>query len=747
MSLHLAGNWPLFVGAVVLALAVGAVVLAYRRLGAATDRRGRRVFLTLRIAAAVLLVLLLLDPVLSRDRLQTESNTVVVLLDRSRSMSVPDSYRGRPRHQVAGAFLTDPDTGLRALLEDDLRVVTLAFDTRTREATPDEEAGRSAPAGRLTDLAGAMAAAADAVPRAETAAVVLLTDGAENAGGDAREEARRLGVPVFAVGFGSRAGTETARRDLIVAEVTAPETAFVGNTVVAEAAVRSTGYDLAEAGNRRVRVVLTEDDREVASEWIELTEEGVPVRVPLRFVPEGTGRKTYRVSVAVRGDESIPENNTRTFSVDVQAHRATVLYFDASLRWEAKFLRDFLARDPAVELTSVLHSGQGRLVVNGSTHGADLSHGLPATKEDLGKFDVVILGDVEAAAVGPGALEALRARVEEGGGLLTLGGYHAYGPGGYAGSPLAAALPVVIGKSDGQRETELSLTLTPEGRVHPVLSGLTSFFAAEEPPGLRGLTEVGRAKPGAQVLLESRDAHEPVLAVERYGEGRVAAFTGDTSWLWYRSPVHGGPDGVYGRFWGQVMRWLLEKEPEVTKAGEPVVLFTDRPVYRIGEVVRLRARVANKDGEPIPDASVSGHVRGPAGADAVALAPLPRVPGHYETRIRALDPGDFAADATAKRADATLGTATAKWTVEDQSVEMDAVDLDEERLTAIAAASGGRWYHAPPSAEEVARDLRASLAGLVRREETPLVSAPLFFLLFVGLLTAEWWLRRRRNLL
>jgi len=751
MTLRFSDPWPVALGVLAGAILIVLVVLTYRSLREATDRRSRLTFLALRISAVVLLFLLVLEPVLSRDRLKTEDLDVVVLLDRSRSMSIPDSYRGMPRFRVATEFLDRAETGLVRLLEDDFTIRTLAFDTEVRAAGAKDLDGATPPWGRMTDIAAAIRAAGiraaeDRGSEAGLAAVVLLSDGADNGGGDPVAAAEALGAPLYAVGFGSRSGETAGRRDLAILSVDAPETAFAENTVLAEASVRSTGYSLDDPGNRKVRVVLEKGGEEVASASAEFTEEGAPVRVPLRFVPGGKGAHTFKVRIAVRGDEAIAENNTRTFTVEVADRRASVLFFDAVMRWEAKFLRDFLARDPAVDLTSVQHSGQGRLLVKGDTHGADLSRGLPLSADGFAKFDVVVLGDVKAAALTTAQLDLLRKRVEEGGGLLTLGGYRAYGAGGYTGTPLEEALPVFLGGDLGQREEDLRVRITPEGRIHPSLSGLGSWFAGSDAPTLRGLSLVKREKPGAQVLLEG-DGGEIVLAAHRYGEGRAAAFTGDTSWVWFRDPDLGGKDGLHPRFWGQIVRWLLEKEPEMESVGEALVVFTDRASYRIGETVRIRARVRDPEGRPVADATLTAAMVAEGNSRPLELMPVKRVPGHYEARVRASAPGSYFVTAKARRSGAELGRAEATFIIEDASVEMDRVDLDNALLSAVARASGGRYYHAPPTAEAVARDIRGALVGMTEREELSLSNTPLFFLLFTALLTIEWYLRRRRNLL
>jgi uncharacterized membrane protein len=749
MSFTFAAPWSVPVGLIVAAAVIGIVLLASRSLRTLVDRRTRIALVVLRTAAAVLLLLLLLDPVLSRERLRSESLRVAVLIDRSQSMSILDSRNDLARFRAAADFLTRGRGGLIPRLEEEgFAVDAFAFDTALRTATAFDLEGRSLPTGNLTDIAGALESAGGSLVPRETVSVVLLSDGVDNGGGDAVETAKALKIPVYTVAFGSSDRTREGPVDLAITAVDAPETAFANNTVVAEVGVRSTGYDLSDEAYRKVRLVLTEGETELAGEWVEFKESGIPVRVPFRFVPEGAGPHTYELRIAVRGDEAYPENNRRVFSLKVLERRASVLFYDATMRWEAKFLRDFLARDPATDVTSVLHSGQGRLLVYGDAHGADLSHGLPATREGFAKFDVIVLGDVEAAALEAGSLALLREHVENGGGLLTLGGYNAYGSGGYAGTPLAEVIPFEIREGDGQHESEVDLDLTPEGRVHPVLSGLTGYFTARPRPFLKGLSLVRGTKPGAEALLTALGGDGTrvgtALAAQRYGEGPVVSFAGDTSWVWYRSPEFGGEDGLYRRFWGQILRWLLEREPEVEQAGEPLLLDVARPSYRIGETVRLRARARDEEGKPLAEAAVSASLAGPDGVRPLELLPVPGEPGAFGAELRAKVPGIYTA--TARLTGGAEGAAEAEFTIEDSSVEMDAVGVNLQLLASIAQASGGR-YHELTNAKGIVDDIRGSLLGLMERQELSFSNTPLFFLLFVSLLTAEWLLRRRRNML
>jgi hypothetical protein len=208
MSVDLHTAWPPMLGFVVAVALLGGIVLLYRGLrGKATPRR-RLGFLALRIAAALLLLLLALEPVLRADRLRAEDARVVVLVDTSASMATPDSYGDRPRLDVARDLLLGED-GIVEVIEDEIPVSLVRFDTGARPSGEDDLRGARAD-GAITDLAGSLRAIAARGGR--LAAVVLVSDGAHNAGGDAREAAAGVAAPVFAVGWAAREMPARARR-------------------------------------------------------------------------------------------------------------------------------------------------------------------------------------------------------------------------------------------------------------------------------------------------------------------------------------------------------------------------------------------------------------------------------------------------------------------------------------------------------------------------------------------------------
>jgi len=157
MNVQLETAWPPLVAFAVGVALLAGIVWAYRGLRGKARPRLRRFFLALRIAAAALLLLLALEPVVRADRLRTEDARVVVLLDTSASMATPDSYEGRSRYDVARDLLLG-EGGLVEAIAEEIPVTLQRFDLGPVPIEPDDLPPRAE--GALTDLAGALRALA-----------------------------------------------------------------------------------------------------------------------------------------------------------------------------------------------------------------------------------------------------------------------------------------------------------------------------------------------------------------------------------------------------------------------------------------------------------------------------------------------------------------------------------------------------------------------------------------------------------
>lgn len=214
------------------------------------------------------------------------------------------------------------------------------------------------------------------------------------------------------------------------------------------------------------------------------------------------GARLIRVHVPVQPDEMVAENNERTQVVVVDDQREKILYLEGEPRFELKFIRRALEADENIQLVTLLRSAKDKYLRLSVDDSLELASGFPRTREELFKYRAIVLGSIEASFFTVDQLRMLADFVSvRGGGLLVLGGRRALAEGGYAGTPLADALPVELGPAVPRDSgaTEVVIAPTTAGVLHPAtqLAATDSATATlwRNMPPLTTVNVVGRPKP------------------------------------------------------------------------------------------------------------------------------------------------------------------------------------------------------------------------------------------------------------
>lgn len=741
-KLVFAGRLPGELRLALLLAVVGATWLLYRRAAAKTSPRIHRTVLTLRIILIGLLAFILGAPSLrsyapSRDRLFT-----AVLVDTSRSMRIADvaSTAGPiSRVQAAGALLY-PSPGGPGLLADisrDSQVIVYEFSESARRAGPrtlDEAAGS------FTNIFRAVRDVEAELRAVPLAAMVLVTDGCRNTGGSTADAARLLqarGVPLFTVGVGD----PHPPKDLEVLEVAAPRQVRRDSEVELDVTVRYTGC------TKPFDVQLKRENEILLTHTL-VPKTGADLeRVRLLFTPDHEGTCTYRVEIPVTEEETIPENNARDFVLEIRDDRLPVLYIEGSPRMEYRFLRRALFRDKTFRLVGLLRLAADRFYIQGANDAESyLKDGFPDTPERLAAFQAIILGDVEAGLFTPKQMSLLEDFVKRrGGGLLMLGGVNSFGLGGYAKTPVGAMLPLQISPHDPPYSDEQFLAEPiADNLQHPVMrlssDPVENKLLWHNAPPLIGITPLAGVKPGAALLLDRPGSHNPVLAVQNYGEGRVAGFTSGGSWYWRVSKP--ASDAFHERFWKQLIRWL------VVGAKEQLSVSTDAEIYARRDPVTIRALVLGQDMQPVNDAPVSATVTDPVGnTQQIPLDWILSQEGVYQCRFVPDAEGQYQVSVAVKGWE-TPAVVRAFMVAEPQA-EFANAGMKPDALADMAAITNGKYFdlsQADEMAEEIRRGIAASANTVADPQDKPLWNMPLVFVLLISLAGAEWLVRRRNGL-
>lgn len=543
-----------------------------------------------------------------------EPPTVAVLIDRSGSMQTRDAVTGADNVSSRADWVAAQEIGQAwQPLEARYRVNVTDFAQTNADGT-DINAALQDALGRYRNLRG----------------VLLLSDGDWTAGASPVGAATRLrmaGVPVFGVSVGS----ETFLPDLAVTRVSAPAYAIVGEQVFVPFTVQShLPRDV------RTTVTLSSADGELASKEI-LIPAHAEVQDAMFWQPSRAGAWELAVRIPGEPDEIRADNNTRTFPIAIRQEVLKVLVVESQPRWEYRYLRNALMRDPGVEVRCVLlHPDLP------PASGRDYLPAVPETKEALSPYDVVFLGDVGIGTRELSAEDAERLRglvEQQGSGLVFLPGRRGR-QATLAGSALEPLLPVTLDatRPEGESSTApAALALTQSGRGHL----LTMLASSEEQnaavwrqlPGFYWHAAVAKARPGAEVLAVHAERRNewgrlPLLVTRAAGNGKVLFMGTDGAWRWRR----GVEDAYHYRFWGQVVRWMSYQRHLAQDRGLRVFFNPDRP--RRDEAVHIHATVLTPTGAPIEAGTVTAEVMTPDGrAERITLAPRAGGWGMFEGKF------------------------------------------------------------------------------------------------------------------
>ena len=713
--------WTVGLSALLVAVTAAVCFVAWRRSGFA---RGQGLLELVRLAIACLVAVLLNQPEWVEEHRPDTKPVIAVLHDASPSMDTRDVVAGNgPRsRRDAVAPLANPESW-KSLEE--------RFAVRIEPVSP-------APPATGTDLAGPLASAADRF--APLRAIVLASDGDWTAGGSplaAAQSLRLAQVPVFAVA----AGSKTRLPDAELVSLDCPTVGVATKPVRIPFTVSSS-----LPTERVVTVTARISSGETLTKELRLPPMGT-VTDWFYWTPADVGDVTVTLVVAPVEGELLADNNERTAPLSIRKETLRVLVVESIPRWEYRYLRNALSRDPGVELSCLLF--QPGLSKRGGGNKDSIDR-FPQGLDELSKYDVVFLGDV---GVGPDQLTEEDCRLLAGlveyqaSGLVFMPGWRGE-QASLVGTPLEALCPVVIDPSRAEgfaSDQPRRLVLTEAGRTSLLTkladSPQENLAIWESLPGVQWYGPVIRAKAGSEVLAVHEDAANeygriPLLVTRTYGAGKVLYMATDGAWRWRK----GVEDTYHYRFWGQVVRWMAYRR-NMAK-GERMSLSFAPEQPQLGQTLALDARIADVNGEPLGRGDVTARITAPSGSVETVRFTPPAGDGEW---------GVFAATATARepgRHEVVLGcretgdTLQASFFVQGSAGEGIGRPARPEVLAEIAQVTRGRLV----PADEL-EPLIESLAALpesppeIRRLQLwchPVVAAALVGLLGVFWIGRKW---------
>lgn len=594
----------------------------------------------LRVAIVVLVAITLNQPEWLTSFQPTDRPTLLVLSDESGSMQTQDVL-------VEGSAISRAEF-ISPILRDEVWEVASGSLDVIRESfssTLDVPAAG-------TDLSEALASAMK--DHENLRGIVLLSDGDWNVGEAPANVAGRLGlndVPIYSI----VAGSESKLPDLVLERLDAPTFGVVTKPMRLPFVVSS-----AMPKDVQTKITLEVSTGEKLDKQITIPAMGT-VEDAFLWKPMQIGDVELIVDLPVQTGELVEENNYRLVPIAIREEAIDVLLIESYPRWEYRYLRNALERDPGVDVDCLLfHPGLSK--VGG---GRGYIKTFPATLEELSKYDVVFVGDV---GVGEGQLTLEQCRLLKGmvrsqaSGLILMPGMR----GGHLSlmdTELEELYPTVLDVAQkrgwGSREPA-QFELTETGR-RSLLTKLEDDEAEnarlwETLPGFHWYAAALRSKAGTEVLAThkteiGRQGRVPLLVTKTFGTGKVLYMGADAAWRWRE----GVEDKYHYRFWGQVARWMSYQRS--IAQGERMRLFfsPDRPLTNT--TVMLNANVMSKSGEPLQSGTVTVQAVAPSGeSETIRLRPSGDEWGLFSGMFSPSERGEYRLVLSCRENEATLET-------------------------------------------------------------------------------------------
>ncbi len=676
----------------------------------------------------------------------------------------------------ATARLRVTEIGLRELVGLAEPKLAPAEDTPLTESQPTQPqvdwAAQLLPRGAETRIGDNLRFILDKERGGPIAAIVLITDGGNNAGSDykvAAASAADLSLPIYTIGLGS----DQRPSNLRVVDLEAPERVYPGDKFTVTGYVQAQNY---RQGGLSVELTSAaadgSDEVKVDEQTIDAGRSAQIVPVKFELKPEEQGIRQYKLRVRPFDGEADKKDNEKTAKVEIIDRRTKVLLVAGGPMRDFIFLRNQLFRDKEVVSDVWLQSGKPGI----SQEANQLLFEFPKTEDELFEYDAIVAFDPDWEQLTFEQVQLLERWVaEKAGGLIIVTGpvftpqWSSRRRGDERIDAIKALYPVIFYY---QGAATLSLGRFGSDKAWPLVftrDGLEAEFlwldenaAASERAwnqfeGVCGYYAVKDPKLGARVYARfgdpdtAIDGLQPIyMAGQFYGSGRVFFMASGEMWR-----VRAVDDSYFEQFYTKLIRWSAEGR--LLRDSSRGVLLVDKDRAALGDQIAVRAILQDAQHRPLSGDSVAAVLFQPDNSRVPIKLKAIKDEGRqgiFVEQFTAVQEGDYRIELQhPSLADQVL---TREIRIKIPARELEFPERNDALLKDIANKTGGQYYVGLAAA--VGDDSRTGMAAKIKPQDqvTVLPGTPdrnferqlmgWLLGLICGVLCLEWLLRRLSKL-
>ncbi len=711
---------PLWIALCLLA-AIAFTIYIYRRTNPPVALAKKITLITLRTLVFFLCFLVLFKAMLGVRYSKTIPPRLAIAVDHSASMRINDAKGSRPQsvktilHQFNRSFA---DVDLKFFRFSSRSTPFMASEIDSLEFTGD-----------ITDMSAAIETIENNLAAENLKAMVMLSDGNYNSGGNPIRQAEKSTVPIYSVGIGA----QTEIPDLRISNVSASAFAYVGEKTPININIVNSGFDRLQTTLR-----LMQNDSVLLSKPVQINAAPFEKTVTLSFTPRHAGQHKLLLDIGRMNQEKILDNNRQTVYVDVLKSKITILLLAGKVTPEISFLRRHLSQNDRYKILVKVEKNQNRFY--NIAPPSDIL-------ETLDQVDIFVLIHFPTAHSSDALLQNIsKSLIQEQQSLLLFLGH---GVDMRKLQLLESFHPLLAGTGLSQPFMVYPL-LSAAGKQHPITAvanqNQTPELVWDQLPPVHLESHHPSLWPDSEVLLygvqdvvkkESKRQY-PLLAIRETSKNKSAAFLASGIWQWdlMIKGIH-PHNRVYHFLINNAIRWLE------TRQSDKRVQIRGKSRYHFGERAAIDVQVFNTKLEPLDSAEVVLRLQHQRYERK--FYPDQYETGVYRQEIDPQYPGDYTLSARALYRNRQIGRSEFSFTVGEYSKELSVTRLSRPTMQSIALNSGGAYIE-PGSLDSLFALIEATPKKNNIIEEKSLWDQPAILFLIILLLAGEWFIRKRAGM-
>lgn len=721
-SLAFAGAWYIIILAILIALIV--TYFYYKRTVPELSKSRKALLFSLRTIALTLLVLIIFEPIFTTISGKFIQPKIAVLLDNSKSMSI--DYQNHNRKVIYQKALDELNLSKYAD-----RIKTVAFDKGFRMI--DSPAFDSLTlSGNTTNIANVLKSLSTEFREENVRAVLLISDGVFNSGGNPIYEAETLGMPVYTLGIG-----DTIRpKDIAVKSIFLNPTIQLNTTHLINVGLSITGFD-----SGKVTVEMFDNNIKFAVQTLSIDPRISDYSLTFEYTGKQEGIRQIKATAKRIENEITYKNNELREFVKVTSEKKNIMVLAGAPSSDLSFILNILKKNDNINVKSFVQKKDSEFYEN------------PPGKSDFANTNSIILIGFPIKSSPIQIMEQVKNELDKKKSLMIIGSRNL----DYSKlKTIDDYLPFTV-LSSNEKEYNAVANFTEKSLENPLLKSNDNLDLKswnDLPPLFRTETFV-KPKPYAEILakvkVNNTELNEPMIIFGDRTGYKTLAVMGYGIYRWklmgYARDVFKNkaetPD-LLDIFISNSSKWLTIDDKEKNVVIRPV-----SKSFVKGERVEFFAQVNDNASNPIENASVNVNITDGSGKN-YDVNMFPTGSGLYKGFVNGMPEGDYFYLGKASKNGTILGEDKGRFIIGDTPLEYMELTMNKTLLQEMASRTGGNFLYNQPTdnlIELILSSLKNKQNAVTVRSEINLWNLPLIMGIIILLFAIEWFLRKRYGLI